>query len=187
MTFVPALKKSALLISVFVLCMVIVFAGAWNIKKHIAPSIPAHPSPAHTDTLPVQPRKTKSIFLTKTTKPHTYTLHVDSEGEALSAISIRFKADAKSTQKMDVSLREQFSKNGWQTILNTRQALTGDTHTAAFEVAFLTLEPLGGSVFTQQDTLAEIKLDATTIVLDEDASTATTREGKEFGLQLHVQ
>lgn len=183
----PALKKSALLISVFFLCMVIVVAGAWSIKKNTKSIPPAQPDQIQKTAAAPQPRQIKPVFLRKESTPNTYTLHLDSQGEAFSAVSIRLKANSQSTQKMEVSLTNTFSQNGWQTILNNSQKLTNDTYSAAFEVAFLTLEPLGGTVFSPQDTLAELTFSATDFTIDEQASTATTREGKEFGLQLQLQ
>lgn len=198
MNMQPALKNSALLFIVFVLCMTIIVYGAWRIttpqKQHSTTS-QTQPLPdetvALTEQSPTIPVKKLIVQLVPTKTNNQYDLYLDSQGEIISSLTMRFHANTEApTQKVKITLAEEIRNNGWQTILNSTTQKTEESigPDITFEFALLTLEPNGGSVFSADKPLAKITMSQSdAIVLNEPASIAVTQEGQQFGLKLHTQ
>lgn len=186
MTIQPALKNSSVLLSLFVVCMLIIAYGAWKINsdtpqtQQLQESWPEAQAPVIREKLP--------IFLISAGEANVYTLHIDSQGHKISSLTIRLLAKTEeAAQRLKVALNQTLEKDGWQVILNTSQKAEGESNTAVFELALITLKPMGGVVFSQEIALAEMTLQGDSITLDDAVSTVTTQEGEQFGVELRTQ
>ncbi len=195
MNMQPALKNSALLFIVFVLCMTIVVYGAWKITSSSNQQQVVSPTEYLPDAV-VSPDEQVSmkklvVHLLPTKIVNQYDLYLDSQGKTLSSLTIRFHANTETpTQKVKLTLAPELRNNGWQTILNSTTQKTEESVAAdiTFEFALLTLEPNGGSIFLPGTPLARITLSQIdSITLNEIASKAITQEGEQFNLELQAQ
>lgn len=195
MNMQPALKNSALLFIVFVLCMTIVVYGAWKItspnrQQQVVSQTQYVPDEA---TAPMEqaPLQKLTLQLIPTKIVNQYDLYLDSQGKTISSLTMRFHANTETpTQKVKITLAEEIRNKGWQTILNSTTQKTGEMVAAdiTFEFALLTLEPTGGSVFRADTPLARVTLSQIdSVTLNETASKAVTQEGMQFGLELQAQ
>ncbi len=195
MNMQPALKNSALLFIVFVLCMTIVVYGAWKITSSNKQQQVVSPTEYIPDetivTIEQSSMEKLTVQLLPTKIVNQYDLYLDSQGKKISSLTMRFHANTEApTQKVKLTLAPELKNNGWQTILNNTTQKTEEMVAAdiIFEFALLTLEPNGGSIFKADAPLARITLaQSDAITLNEIASKAITQEGEQFNLELQAQ
>lgn len=175
MSLQPATRR--ILAVVLVVAAAIILLFIWNpITKSPSPDIS---QPSSTGT---QGQIKRSLFLAD--GPESSMLSLDSEGEHVTAITLRFQLDQQSAAApLSFELDPALTAAGWQVALQTLSP-----ESMSYDIALLTTNPSGGMVFNQDTSIGTLKnANGMLRALDPAVSMAVSEDGAGRTLELvHV-
>ena len=179
MTLSPAHQKFLVFGLIGISIVGILYAGV-GLMTTSQTAIAPEPVESTSEVIPLEdtPIETASLYLSSS--PDSEVLFLDSRGQKISAITLRFNlARSSVTAPMSFKLDPELVAAGWQVAIN--DSTEGNT---VFELALLNAMPNGGMIFTSEMPIGTFQNSKElSLALDSSVSMAIPPQGAQLELE----